>query len=171
MINLSVVTLLCFIKPDYPKRIINLKMTCLWFGVTYIADQTFRFFKHHTRFDCTENFENHSSFWCVNTVQAHIWRCVMLCAVVQLFGKHAHFDTRSCINHQSCLRTVALCRVKLCSYRGKHVHFDVFSCIVHPQSCLRRLCHTVLCFEADISYSTLKYMRNFKHSHDSRSLP
>jgi len=41
-------------------------------------------FKHRIRFDFTENFENHSSFCGVNTAQAHIWLCVMLCTVVQL---------------------------------------------------------------------------------------
>jgi len=40
MMNLSVVILLCFtcIKQDSPERIVSLKTTCLWFGVTYIAD-------------------------------------------------------------------------------------------------------------------------------------
>jgi hypothetical protein len=60
-------------------------MTCLWFGVTYIADWILRFFKHLIRFDCTENFENHSSFWGASTAQARIWRCVVLFTVVQLY--------------------------------------------------------------------------------------
>ena len=66
---------------------------------------------------------------------------------------------------------VALWCVQLCSYVVKNGHFDGFSCTVRLESRHYQLCFTLLCFEAEVSCSTLKYKYKFKLSKSSFSLP
>ena len=116
VIKLSVVTLLSFITPDYPERIINLKMTCFWFGVTYILQIRYSDFLNII---CVLTLQKTLGITAVygtlilhRNIQGVALCCVQLCSYM---WKDAHFDSFSCINQQSCYSTDVQICVMLCT--------------------------------------------------------